>query len=345
MKKQVLTKNPNKNYSSYPKASVSHHDRFFKRAFSEPSLAKDLVKLILTPEELKACNLKSLKVEEKLSKAKKMDLILSFRLKHFPRKQIHILILVEHKAQYSKRVYQQILAYQALLYAEAKKPTILIPALFYHGKSPWKHKSSFQEAFLGEFFLKIPHSFKKSMLDYRARLIDTKDSKNKRLREFFKNRKSKASWVLQAMDKVWFLSHNLDLLRELLFGIFELFNKRGELLAFTNYFKSAGVRDEDLGEIEQEAVKKGLLTKGGLMGGFIDVEKDILEQGLQKGIQQGMQQGLQKGRMEGQQQGLQQGMEKGRQEVIVNMLRKNTDLAFISEVTGLPVKEIKKLKR
>ena len=170
------------------------------------------------------------------------------------------------------------------------------------------------------------------MLDYRARLIDTKDSKNQRLREFFKNRKSKASWILQAMDKVWFLSHNLDLLRELLFGIFELFNKKEELLAFTNYFKSAGVRDEDLGEIEQEGIKKGLLTKGGLMGGFMDIRKDILEQGLQEGIQKGLQQGIQKGRME------------ERQTVIVNMLKKKLDISLISEVTGLPTKEIKKLK-
>ena len=80
------------------------------------------------------------------------------------------------------------------------------------------------------------------MLDYRARLIDTKDSRNESLKEVFKNSRSKLSCVLQAMDKVWLLRHNLELLRELLFGIFELFNKKEELLAFTNYFKSAGVR-------------------------------------------------------------------------------------------------------
>ena len=154
MEKAPIPKTSNQSDSSSPKASVSHHDRFFKQAFSEPALAKDLVKLILSPEELKACDLKSLKVEEKLSKTKKMDLILTFGLKHFPKKQIQILILVEHKSQYSRQIYQQILDYQALLYREAKKPTILIPVVFYHGKTPWKHKSSFQEAVLGDFFQK-----------------------------------------------------------------------------------------------------------------------------------------------------------------------------------------------
>ena len=39
-----------------------------------------------------------------------------------------------------------------------------------------------------------------------------------------------------------------------------------------------------------------------------------------------------------------EGRQEGRQEVIRNMLREKADLAFISKVTGLSVKEIKKLK-
>ena len=40
-----------------------------------------------------------------------------------------------------------------------------------------------------------------------------------------------------------------------------------------------------------------------------------------------------------------QGIQQGWQEVVSNMLNKNTDVDFISEVTGMPVKEIKKLKK
>ena len=46
--------------------------------------------------------------------------------------------------------------------------------------------------------------------------------------------------------------------------------------------------------------------------------------------------------------GMQKGMQKGRQErdkeVILNMLKEKADISFISKVTGLPAKEIKKLK-
>ena len=65
------------------------------------------------------------------------------------------------------------------------------------------------------------------------------------------------------------------------------------------------------------------------------------EEGLAKGRQEGLAQGMEKG-ME---KGLAQGMEKGRQEVILNMLKKKADITFISEVTGLSVEEIKKLKK
>ncbi len=42
--------------------------------------------------------------------------------------------------------------------------------------------------------------------------------------------------------------------------------------------------------------------------------------------------------------GRKEGMEKGMQQVALNMLKKSADMAFISEVTGLSEKELKKLK-
>ena len=51
-----------------------------------------------------------------------------------------------------------------------------------------------------------------------------------------------------------------------------------------------------------------------------------------------------KGRWEGERKGLKKGRQEGRQEVVLNMLKKKTDISFISEVTGLSEKEIKNLK-
>ena len=51
-----------------------------------------------------------------------------------------------------------------------------------------------------------------------------------------------------------------------------------------------------------------------------------------------------KGRWKGRQEGRKEGRQEGRKEVILNMLKKRLDISLISEVTGLPVKEIKRLK-
>ena len=50
------------------------------------------------------------------------------------------------------------------------------------------------------------------------------------------------------------------------------------------------------------------------------------------------------GRWEGERKGLRKGRQEGQQQVILNMLKKKMDISFISEVTGLSEKEIKKLK-
>ena len=61
---------------------------------------------------------------------------------------------------------------------------------------------------------------------------------------------------------------------------------------------------------------------------FKSIEEIAEEKGLQKGMQAGRA----------------EGMQKGRQQVILNMLKKQTDIGFISEVTGLSEEEIKKLQ-
>ena len=86
------------------------------------------------------------------------------------------------------------------------------------------------------------------------------------------------------------------------------------------HLKAMGLSSRLWKKLEREAVKKGLLTKGGYMGIREEIRTEARQEGWQKGLQA------------------------GRQEVILNMLRKNTDISFISEVTELSEKEIKKLK-
>ncbi len=64
--------------------------------------------------------------------------------------------------------------------------------------------------------------------------------------------------------------------------------------------------------------------------------EQTVDEACKKSRQEGMQKGIRKGLREGRQEGV--------QEVVLNMLKKSANMAFIAEVTGLPVEEIKKLK-
>ena len=69
-------------------------------------------------------------------------------------------------------------------------------------------------------------------------------------------------------------------------------------------------------ELEWDAVKQGIFSKGG----YMNTREYIKEEGRQEGIQHNQQQ------------------------VVLNMLKKKLDTSLISEVTGVSEEEIKKLK-
>ena len=68
----------------------------------------------------------------------------------------------------------------------------------------------------------------------------------------------------------------------------------------------------------------------------MNIKEFIKEEGRQEGRQEGVHEGVQKG--------LRQGVQKGMRQAALNMLRKKTDIDFVSDVTGLPLDEIKKLQ-
>ena len=101
-----------------------------------------------------------------------------------------------------------------------------------------------------------------------------------------------------------------------------------------------GMSKDQWGNFEDELVSERFLKKGGIM----NVRESIFLRGRQEGIQEGIQEGMQKGIQEGIQEGKMEGLQEGRMEMVLNMLKKNAEISFISDVTGLSEGEIKKLK-
>ena len=215
----------------------------------------------------------------------------------------------------------------------------VIPILFYHGKIPWKWPVSFQKGFFGKFFKEIPPAFRKSMLDFKMKVVDTNDPK---VKQAFQDPQVKSRGALALLSKIWNVKQSLSELLSLVEAFSEFSEKREDLfLSVVSYLKTAGGVSAKLWQqVENKAIQRGLLTRGG----YMDIREEIREDGIQEGLQAGRQEGLQAGRQEGLQAGRQEGLQTGMRQVALNMLKSEFELSVISEITGLSVNEVSKLK-
>ena len=319
----------------------SHHDRFFKAGYSNPQAASELLKLFLSRKEAAACDWTTLRVEKDAFKGMAADLLYSIGLKNDPaRKRIRFCLLVEHKSQFNREFYGQILKYKTAFISrgleESGEAWPVIAAALYHGRIPWKWEKSLKKGLWGQNLEKIPSSLTKDMLDCGIRVLDIRDLKIKRA---IQDKNFKSRGFLNMLKEVWSFRPNAEELKKAVLLFKNWHGDREDLtLTVGNYLQAtvSGMTEKFLKELDQFAVEKGVFPKGG----YMTAREYIREKARQEGIQQGVQQGIQQGRQEG----MQQGRQKELQAVVCNMLKKKLDISLISSVTGLPEAEIIKLK-
>ena len=315
------------------------HDNFFKLFFSNAELAKELLKLIFSKRELWVYNLNKLRVEKDTFEARRADLVFSLPFKNYPESWLRIFILLEHKSYYDKNTFSQLLDYQVLdrkhIIQQLGCPQPIIVVLFYHGEQPLKWKKSLQEEDFGSFLFKIPIESRKNMLNYEPKIINTRDPKVQRA---IKGGRFKGYSVINLLSEVWSLKKKITPSRvkdvyaefeEILRDLKGKERKTVELRIWEYLRDNTGLDAKIWGKAEKLLIEEGILKQGGLMQ---DVREIIREKGRWEGERKGLRKGLRKGRQE------------GRQQVVLNMLKEKADISFIAKVTGLPVKEIKKLK-
>ncbi len=311
----------------------NHFDLLFKYAFSSPRFAEELFRLIFSKKEQACFDWSTLKAEKDTFQDLRTDAVFSVALKDHKKLRFRICLLLEHKSQYSYKTFDQMLKYQTLITSKSLEelglawPTLVV--LVYNGQKPWKWEKSFQKGLWGADFAKIPLSLQKDMLNFGLRVLDTHTPA---VAKAVENRHFKSRGFLNALRKAWSLKADEKELKQLI-SLFDTWTgDRGDsfVLSLGDYLWSVVPNmSKALWEsLEHSAVKEGIFSKGG----YMNIKEHIKEEGRQEGIRQGIRQGMEKG------------MEKGRQELILNMLKKSADLSFISEVTGLSVKKLKKLK-
>ncbi len=317
-------KNKSQVQSKKPKLS---HDNFFKLFYSNIELAKGLLKLIFSKKELRAYNLNQLRIEKDTFEAKRADLIFSLPFKNYPKNRVQIFILLEHKSHYDKNLFSQLLDYQVLgrkhSIQQKGYPQPIISSLFYHGEQPLKWKKSLQEEDFGSFFKKIPMESRKNMLNYEPKIINTRDPK---IQKALKAGEFKGYSVIKLLSDVWSLKKKITPLKvrdvyaefeEILKDLKGKERKTVELRILEYLRDNTGLDLKVWERAEKLLISEGILKQGGLMQDVWEIIKE-------------------KGRWEGRQ--------ARDRELVLNMLKEKANISFISKVTGLSEKAIKKLK-
>ncbi len=124
------------------------HDVIFRELFSNPSKAAEIITAALPPAVIQKLQLNTLALlktgyaDENLSEHF-ADVL--YRCQTINKKQLTIAILIEHKSYPEKYIHLQLLRYISLGWQQQLKekeaPTLIIPIVFYHGKTAWKYVS------------------------------------------------------------------------------------------------------------------------------------------------------------------------------------------------------------
>ena len=257
-------------------------------------------------------------IKNKESREQRMDLLVSALFKKSKRRG-RILFLIEHKSHDDPDLMKQFLSYQNGIYQQTQDPVIPV----FVNQSPnktWKGPKDFH-GYLNNFDGELRECFKDNVLNFRPRVLNIQSLDVKKEAGSLTVRP-----ILYIMRHIW----NLDE------------KKVRELFTI-----SEGLSAEDRKFLVDRAVDYIRRFDPHFSWEIVkEVDQTIKEKEgrvmppLQISLDEAMEKGVKKGWHKGHKEGMQQGM----QQVVLNMLKKQADMAFISEVTGLSMEEINKLK-
>ena len=252
-------------------AANSPHRLFFQRFFSRGFLAKGIFELSFDKKKLRFFDWDGLMLEkDDFVKGRRADLFYSVPVAGYPGEYLYMAVFFENQERYDWRFYRDALIYQTeiierdLENEESIRPLLVF--IFYQGRQLWRWPLSFQEGTMSrEQFEQTPESLRKSMINFRFSLADVNSSKAAKaigspgfqsraglylLRSAARREKPDSRFAARAISMLKGLEGDND---ELIWS------------AACYMEEGLGMSRETWLKAEAEAVKKGVLKKGGYL--------------------------------------------------------------------------------
>ena len=306
------------------------HDKFFVKIFSNIENIRSFLKIALPDPILKELDFSSIEFDLKSYitgeiKGFFSDMVVKLQMQMEEKKKIDtdIYFLFEHKSYQDKKIFIQLLKYMYLMWQKdidnEDPPRLIIPIVFYHGKTKWKMSQSFNDQF------EVNKEVKKFLLNYKYILFDTnswdlEDKRNEKLRD-------NVNLIAYLFLLKSTFERGLNSIKELI----DFWHRKGLtgdtdlLLSSLNYIVS--IKDIKPDELIR------ILKESEIQGG------EIMPSLAQRWLDQGFEQGIEVGRLEGRE----EGEKKGRIETAKKLIKNEVSLDVISRATEIPKKELKKI--
>ena len=306
------------------------HDQFFKSTFSHPQIAAGYIRQFVNQAVVQKLDLSQLKRAKTSYITPKLEEYFSDMVYTCPYqgKPITISLLFEHKAQPVRYPHVQLLRYILEAWENnikrKKPPQVILPLIFYHGKSRWYYKP------IKDYFPSVDDALLSFVPQFDYHLLDIskwEDDQILAIKEAF------LSNMLLVFKHIWDENFILNQSQQFFVGLEAYFGTEiGE-----NLFQSIVVYLFTKTNFSQEMVTKMVQEMEGYMQGKItNTYERILAQGFEKGIEEGIERGMEAG--------IEEGIERGANEKTLiatkNMLKKGFDAPAIAEILAVPIDQI-----
>ena len=198
----------NKNYNNKLRNNKSKtqtsksglHDLFFRGVYGETKYSIDIFKLILTPNEFKSFNWRTLKLEANTFinehlKESRTDLIFSVKAKG-SQIETQVVFLMEHKSYTDPKVMEQLLKYQVASYLRTPAP--ILPIIVYHGKNKdYKGPLGFHGNLEKLHSPSLRRSLSQNVLSFKCRLLNLRRLSDKKIEHLT------SAPMLFILGKIW----------------------------------------------------------------------------------------------------------------------------------------------
>ncbi len=310
------------------------HDNYFKSIFKKKENVRDFLSAALPDKVTKYIDFNKIEIDDSgyISNEVKgyfSDIVVRSKMKGKRERDeipLDVYILFEHKSYEDKHVYFQLLRYMYLMWQEdmreGRRLRVIIPFVFYHGRSRWKLSRDFRDVF------EVEDEMKEYLLNYRYVLFDTNDEDMfRRVSEKVRDNIILLGKILLMKDIYRFRKEILERVLDVLLRVESEEELMDELIKALNYVVSATeIKEEEIIEILENKNMKGGVEMGTLA-------RKWFEEGREVGLKEGIEKGIEKGIYE------------DKKQVAKNMLMRGLDEKFVSEVTGLSEKEVRKIKK